>query len=268
MARIIASFAKITIPKLAGELTGVIDLHIRSCTQKVGSVMSTVEVLKKKLEDVESPLPKKMKIESNCVLRFAKLTEHALAPVRGSPRAAGLDLKSAYDVKIPARGKAVVKTDLQVQVPEGSYGRVAPRSGLAVKNFIDVGAGVVDEDYRGNLGVVLFNHSDEDFEVKRGDRIAQFICERIFYPELEEVDKLDDTERGAGGFGSTGIKEIVAKNGNGTAAMETEEVKDKVEESKVDGKTDESKEVAKDEKPKNGDTVPEETNGTTAAATA
>lgn len=97
-------------------------------------------------------------------------------------------------------------TDIQVEVPEESYGRVAPRSGLAVKNFIDVGAGVVDEDYRGNLGVVLFNHSDIDFEVKRGDRIAQFICERIFYPVLEEVKSLTDTERGAGGFGSTGTQ--------------------------------------------------------------
>nr|XP_014099033.2 deoxyuridine 5'-triphosphate nucleotidohydrolase isoform X1 [Bactrocera oleae] len=264
MARIIGFFAQTTIPKLTYELIRVINFRASSCIQK----MSTIEVLKKKLEDIENPLPKKMKIESKCVLRFAKLTEHARAPVRGSPRSAGLDLQSAYDVKVPARGKALVKTDLQVQVPEGSYGRVAPRSGLAVKNFIDVGAGVVDEDYRGNLGVVLFNHSDEDFEVKRGDRIAQFICERIFYPELEEVDKLDETERGAGGFGSTGIKEIAAKNGNGNAAMETEEVKEKGEERKVDGKRDESKEVDKDEKPKNCDTVPEETKDTTATATA
>ncbi|XP_064548591.1 uncharacterized protein dUTPase [Drosophila montana] len=146
--------------------------------------------------------------DNKCVLRFAKLTEHALDPQRGSERAAGLDLRSAYELKVPARGKAIVKTDLQVQLPEGSYGRVAPRSGLAVKNFIDVGAGVVDEDYRGNLGVVLFNHSDTDFEVKPGDRIAQFICERIFYPELEQVDKLDDTERGEAGFGSTGVEEL------------------------------------------------------------
>ncbi|BFF95872.1 deoxyuridine 5'-triphosphate nucleotidohydrolase mitochondrial [Drosophila madeirensis] len=163
-----------------------------------------------------------MKIEK-CVLRFAKLTEHALEPVRGSAKAAGVDLRSAYDVVVPARGKAIVKTDLQVQVPEGSYGRVAPRSGLAVKNFIDVGAGVVDEDYRGNLGVVLFNHSETDFEVKHGDRIAQFICERIFYPELELVDKLDDTERGEAGFGSTGVKDLpAAKNGNGEKAPPAE----------------------------------------------
>ncbi|BFF95871.1 deoxyuridine 5'-triphosphate nucleotidohydrolase mitochondrial [Drosophila madeirensis] len=168
------------------------------------------------------PAAKKMKIEK-CVLRFAKLTEHALEPVRGSAKAAGVDLRSAYDVVVPARGKAIVKTDLQVQVPEGSYGRVAPRSGLAVKNFIDVGAGVVDEDYRGNLGVVLFNHSETDFEVKHGDRIAQFICERIFYPELELVDKLDDTERGEAGFGSTGVKDLpAAKNGNGEKAPPAE----------------------------------------------
>ncbi|XP_037959793.1 deoxyuridine 5'-triphosphate nucleotidohydrolase [Teleopsis dalmanni] len=158
-----------------------------------------------------------MKIEKT-VLRWAKLSEHAFEPVRGSVKAAGLDLRSAYDVKVPARGKALVKTDIQVQVPEGSYGRVAPRSGLAVKNFIDVGAGVVDEDYRGNLGVVLFNHSDDDFEVKRGDRIAQFICERIFYPELEQAEKLDDTVRGAGGFGSTGVKEIPEKENSGVVA--------------------------------------------------
>ncbi|XP_055542173.1 deoxyuridine 5'-triphosphate nucleotidohydrolase [Wyeomyia smithii] len=147
-----------------------------------------------------------MKPETKCVLRFAKLSKEAFAPTKGSEKAAGFDLKSAYDYIVPARGKQLVKTDIQVQLPEGCYGRVAPRSGLAVKNFIDVGAGVVDEDYRGNLGVVLFNHSDTEFKVTRGDRIAQFICERIFYPELEEVTTLTETERGAGGFGSTGTQ--------------------------------------------------------------
>jgi len=71
---------------------------------------------------------------------------------------------SAEDVVIPARGKGIVKTDIAIAIPHGTYARVAPRSGLAVKNFIDTGAGVVDEDYRGNVGVVLFNHSDEDFK--------------------------------------------------------------------------------------------------------
>ncbi|XP_021117124.1 deoxyuridine 5'-triphosphate nucleotidohydrolase, mitochondrial isoform X1 [Heterocephalus glaber] len=137
-------------------------------------------------------------------LRFVRLSEHATAPTRGSARAAGYDLYSAYDYIIPPMEKALVKTDIQIALPSGCYGRVAPRSGLAAKHFIDVGAGVIDEDYRGNVGVVLFNFGKEKFEVKKGDRIAQLICERIYYPEIEEVQELDDTERGSGGFGSTG----------------------------------------------------------------
>ncbi|XP_073424556.1 deoxyuridine 5'-triphosphate nucleotidohydrolase, mitochondrial [Dendrobates tinctorius] len=142
--------------------------------------------------------------DSSSVLRFAKLSEHASAPTRGSVRAAGYDLYSAYDYTIDPQDKAIVKTDIQICVPTGCYGRVAPRSGLAAKHFIDVGAGVIDEDYRGNIGVVLFNFGKEPFAVKKGDRVAQLICERIVYPDLEEHKSLDDTERGAGGFGSTG----------------------------------------------------------------
>uniref|UniRef100_A0A3P8U8U5 Deoxyuridine 5'-triphosphate nucleotidohydrolase n=1 Tax=Amphiprion percula TaxID=161767 RepID=A0A3P8U8U5_AMPPE len=138
------------------------------------------------------------------VLRFAKLSEHAMTPTRGSAKAAGYDLYSAYDYTIGPMDKAIVKTDIQIAVPHGCYGRVAPRSGLAAKHFIDVGAGVVDEDYRGNVGVVLFNFSKDTFEVKKGDRVAQLVCEKICYPDLEEQETLDGTERGAGGFGSTG----------------------------------------------------------------
>jgi len=90
-------------------------------------------------------------------------------------------------------------------VPEGTYGRVAPRSGLAWKHHIDVGAGVIDADYRGNVGVVLFNHSEKDFPVQVGDRVAQLILERIIVPDVVEVQELPDTIRGAGGFGSTGM---------------------------------------------------------------
>ncbi|KAF8764266.1 Deoxyuridine 5'-triphosphate nucleotidohydrolase like protein [Argiope bruennichi] len=138
------------------------------------------------------------------VLRIAKLSNNAKIPTKGSKLAAGYDLYSAYDYVVPPKGKVLAMTDIQIQVPPGHYGRVAPRSGLAVKNFIDVGAGVVDEDYRGNLGVVLFNFGSEEFKVNKGDRIAQLICEKISYPELEEVETLNDTERGDGGFGSTG----------------------------------------------------------------
>ncbi|KAK7912580.1 hypothetical protein WMY93_012791 [Mugilogobius chulae] len=138
------------------------------------------------------------------VLRFAKLSEHATTPTRGSAKAAGYDLYSAYDYVVGPMDKAIVKTDIQIAVPPGHYGRVAPRSGLAAKHFIDVGAGVVDEDYRGNVGVVLFNFNKEPFEVKKGDRVAQLVCEKICYPDLQELETLDETERGAGGFGSTG----------------------------------------------------------------
>ncbi|KAK4379044.1 hypothetical protein RND71_000906 [Anisodus tanguticus] len=109
---------------------------------------------------------------------------------------------NATETKVPARGKALVPTDLSIAVPEGIYS--SPRSGLTWKHCIDVGAGVVDADYRGPVGVILFNHSDVDFEVKIGDRIAQLIIEKIIVPEVEEVDDLDSTVGGSGGFGSTG----------------------------------------------------------------
>lgn len=83
-------------------------------------------------------------------------------------------------------------------------GRIAPRSGLAVKHFIDTGAGVIDSDYRGEVKVLLFNHSEVDFEVKEGDRIAQLVIERIYTPEVVVVEELEESVRGAGGFGSTG----------------------------------------------------------------
>ncbi|XP_050696149.1 deoxyuridine 5'-triphosphate nucleotidohydrolase-like [Eriocheir sinensis] len=138
------------------------------------------------------------------VLRFKKLTENAFPPSKGSKWAAGYDLMSAYDLVVPAQGKALVKTDIQIDLPEGCYGRVAPRSGLSWKNHIDVAAGVIDRDYRGNVGVVLFNHAKTELTVKKGDRVAQLICERIVYPELQEVEEIENTERGDGGFGSTG----------------------------------------------------------------
>lgn len=142
--------------------------------------------------------------EKRDILQVAKLSEHAIIPTRGSAKAAGYDLYSAYDYVIPARGKCLAKTDVQIKVPHGTYGRVAPRSGLAWKNHIDIGAGVVDEDYRGNVGVVMFNHSDSEFTIKAGDRIAQLVCEKISYPEIMVLETLDETERGEGGFGSTG----------------------------------------------------------------
>ncbi|KAI3432888.1 hypothetical protein D9Q98_010470 [Chlorella vulgaris] len=155
-----------------------------------------------KVQRTEPPAPRAAPAEA---LRVRRTNEHALLPKRGSAGAAGYDLASCEDTEVPAHGRAVVKTGLQIAVPAGTYARVAPRSGLAVKHFIDTGAGVVDEDYRGEVGVVLFNHSDTAFPVKRGDRVAQLILERIATPEVVEVESLDGTVRGAGGYGSTGV---------------------------------------------------------------
>ncbi|KAL8087765.1 hypothetical protein AgCh_037788 [Apium graveolens] len=164
--------------------------------------------------EIKEPTPKIPKIDDQNGLhstrpahyfRVKKLSEKAILPSRGSPLSAGYDLSSASEIKVPARGKALVPTDLSIAVPEGTYARIAPRSGLAWKHSIDVGAGVIDADYRGPVGVILFNYSDVDFEVKAGDRIAQLIIEQIVTPEVTEVDDLDLTVRGAGGFGSTGV---------------------------------------------------------------
>lgn len=138
-------------------------------------------------------------------LRVKRLTDDAKLPTRATPDSAGLDLYSSHNVTIPAGQRALVKTDLQVAIPKGCYGRIAPRSGLALKHGLDVGAGVVDADYRGPLGVVMFNLGHEDFRVAVGDRVAQLICEKIEVPEIVECPGgLGETLRGEGGFGSTG----------------------------------------------------------------
>ncbi|KAB1220575.1 Deoxyuridine 5'-triphosphate nucleotidohydrolase [Morella rubra] len=138
-------------------------------------------------------------------LRVKKLSEKAVLPSRPSIHSAGYDLCSAAEVKVPARGKAMVPTDLSIAIPEGTYARVAPRSGLAWKHSIDVGASVIDAEYRGPLGVILSNHSDTDFEVKEGDRVAQLIIVKIRTLEVTEVEDLDEIVRGNAGFGSTGV---------------------------------------------------------------
>lgn len=140
-------------------------------------------------------------------LRVKKLTPEAVLPVRGSEHAAGFDLSASAASTIPAGGKGIVKTGLSIAIPEGTYARIAPRSGLAAKKMINCGAGVVDYDYRGEVGVVLFNHGAEDFAVAPGDRVAQMILEQISMVDCVEVESLEETARGAGGFGSTGVSE-------------------------------------------------------------
>ena len=138
--------------------------------------------------------------------KVARLNDSAVIPVRGSSGAAGYDICSSADMTVPLRSWVAVSTGIALQVPSDHYARIAPRSGLALKNGIDVGAGVVDSDYHGEVKVILFNHSNEHFSVRRGDRIAQVIFERISTPYLNEVpiNEFVASERGTGGFGSTG----------------------------------------------------------------
>ena len=140
-------------------------------------------------------------------LYVKKIRNTAAIPRRGTEDAAGYDIASAEETVVPAKGKTVVKTGTSIAVPDGCYGRLAPRSGLAVKKYIDVGAGVIDAGYRGEVGVVLFNHSEEDFQIKQGDRIAQLILEKIETPPVKETADLPSIVRGKEGFGSTGIND-------------------------------------------------------------
>ncbi len=118
----------------------------------------------------------------------------------------GMDLKSREDTVLKPGEYKIVKTGIKIAIPEGYAGYVNPRSGLAYKKGITVlnSDGVIDPGYRGEVGVILINHSQNDFEIERGDRIAQLIVEKYEIVEWEEVESLDETVRGAGGFGHTG----------------------------------------------------------------
>lgn len=141
------------------------------------------------------------------MIRIKKVHPEAKIPYRANPTDAGADLCSVENLVIPPQSRALVSTGITLQIPDGYYGRVAPRSGLAVKNGIDVLAGVIDSGYRGTVGVVLYNTDKEkSFEVKGGDRIAQIIFEQHWNFSFKETDDLVDSERSINGFGSTGIK--------------------------------------------------------------
>ena len=131
-------------------------------------------------------------------------------PAYGTPGAAGLDLRAAVPEEGPVTilpgGRALIPTGLSIAVPEGYEAQVRPRSGLAVKQGITClnTPGTIDSDYRGEVHALLINHGSEPFEVRRGERIAQMVIARYERAIWREVDALSETERGAGGFGSTG----------------------------------------------------------------
>ena len=138
------------------------------------------------------------------VLSFKQLDARAVLPARGSALAAGLDVCSIEDLTIGPKQRYLARTGLAVAIPEGYYGRVAPRSGLATKNGLHVLAGVIDADYRGEIRCLLYNTGDETITLPAQSKICQLIIEKIITPEAVWADEINETDRGSGGFGSTG----------------------------------------------------------------
>jgi len=145
--------------------------------------------------------------ENGVVLRIMKLDPDINPPSYAHPGDAGLDIRSAEDVTLEPGGRAMVSTGFAMALPEGYAAFVQPRSGLAARNGISIvnTPGLIDCHYRGEVKVILVNLGGETFQVRRGDRIAQMVVQRVESARVEVVDELDETARGEGGFGSTGL---------------------------------------------------------------
>ena len=137
-------------------------------------------------------------------LCFKKLDPRAVLPTRGSAAAAGLDIYSIENVAIDPGQRALVRTGLAAAIPEGHYGRIAPRSGLALRTGLDVLSGVIDADYRGEIGCLLYNAGDNTINLPAQSKICQLIIEKIITPAAVWAEEISETDRGSGGFGSTG----------------------------------------------------------------
>lgn len=137
------------------------------------------------------------------MIKFIKMHESATTPKRGSEGAAGYDLYSAEQIDIPSGTRALVKTGISTEFLDSIQANIRPRSGLSVKG-IDVGAGLIDADYRGEIKVLLINNSHELLRINLNDRIAQIVFSPVLTCAIEWRGTVSETERGAGGFGSTG----------------------------------------------------------------
>ena len=131
------------------------------------------------------------------------LEEYAFMPLRGHETDAGLDLRAPYDVWLDGRSYTIIDTGVHVELPEGTAGMLKSKSGLNVKHGI-TSDGVVDCGYNGSIVVKLYNHSDFAYKICAGDKITQLVIVPVVIPDIEVVDSLEETERGANGFGSTG----------------------------------------------------------------
>jgi len=140
------------------------------------------------------------------VLKIKKLTSEAIIPAYQTKEAAGFDLHSIEETVINPGERKLIGTGLAFEIEFGYEVQIRPRSGLAYKHGITVlnSPGTIDSDYRGEIKVLLINHGNEPFEIKKGERIAQAVIAPVVQAKIVEVEELSDTQRGAGGFGSTG----------------------------------------------------------------
>jgi dUTP pyrophosphatase len=137
-------------------------------------------------------------------VKVKKLNPAAVIPTKAHPTDAGLDLVASQSTTVPANGRALIPTDIAMAIPEGYYGMVVGRSGNTIKRGLVGMTGVVDAGYRNGIGIMAFNLTNEDIIIKQGERAGQIVLTPILRCELDEVDALDDTDRGTGGYGSTG----------------------------------------------------------------
>ena len=146
---------------------------------------------------------------ASATLKISRMTPGIPLPQYESKGAAGMDLRACLDgdQDIPPLGRAKIPTGLRIEIPDGFEGQVRPRSGLAVKHGVTVlnSPGTIDSDYRGDLDIILINLGDKTFTVKNGDRIAQLVIAPVIRAGIVESSLLSATERGGGGFGSTGV---------------------------------------------------------------
>lgn len=142
------------------------------------------------------------------ILKIKKVRPNAVIPKRATQHSAGLDLTACIDAPLTVKAgeRTLIPTGIAIALPAHSVGLIFARSSLGTKHGIALsnGVGVIDEDYRGELRVGIFNSSQEDYTIEPFERMAQLVVAPIRYPAVEEADELDDTARGAGGFGSTG----------------------------------------------------------------
>lgn len=138
-------------------------------------------------------------------LKFKKLVENAVLPRYAKAGDSGMDICSAENVTVHQGGFKLIRSGIAAEIPDGYEIQVRPRSGLAAKNGVVTAFGTVDSGYRGDIGIILFNHGNAPLHVAAGDRIAQLVVQKVERVEVEEVAELGVTERGADGFGSTGV---------------------------------------------------------------